>query len=127
MTAIGGSIQEISIAGRNFAVAADSDVTRKTGGFENEVSPNGNETARIIKTRVTWGLDGLAVEIDDSRQDQEFLQGIADGFTFVACSITLASNITYQGDGIVSAELGTSTQSATATISIMGQGKLTQQ
>ena len=60
MAAIGGSIQEVALQGRTFAVAADAESQRKLGGFENEVQPNGDGmTARLIKTRVTWMLDGL--------------------------------------------------------------------
>ena len=127
MGAVGGSIESISIRGRLFPVAADAEATRKLGGFENEVQPNGDGSGRIVKTRVAWSLDGLQVEINDTRADQEFLQEIADGLEAVPITITLASGTTYQGKGIVTGELGASTQNATATIGIMGEGTLTQQ
>ena len=37
MAAVGGSIQEVILAGRTFAVAADAEAQRKLGGWENEV------------------------------------------------------------------------------------------
>jgi len=49
MAATGGSIESITMDGREFAVAADAESQRKLGGFENEVQANGNGTARIIK------------------------------------------------------------------------------
>ena len=127
MAAIGGSIESVSIRGRLFAVAADADGSRKLGGFENEVQPNGNATARIIKTRVAWMLGGLQVEVDENRADQQFLQEIADGNEFVAVAITYASGAVYQGEGTVTDALEFSSQTATATVAMQGRGVLTQQ
>lgn len=127
MPAVGGSIERVSIRGRIFPVAADADANRKLGGFENEVQPNGDGTARLIKTRMAWLLDGLTVEIDDVRGDQEFLQEIADGNDFVPMTATLASGETYQGTGTVTGEIQMSTQNATAQIALGGPGKLTKQ
>ena len=127
MAAVGGSIESISIDGRNFPVASDAEANRKLGGFENEVMSNGDGTARIVKTRVPWSLDGISVEIDDSRGDQEFLQETADGNGFVPIAITFASGISYQGSGIVSSELQASSQNATAGLTLSGPGTMSQQ
>lgn len=124
MAAIGGSIEEISIAGRIFAVASDADATKKLGGFENEVQANGNGTGRIIKTRVPWSVEGLTVSIDDLGGDHEFLQNIANGKAFVPVSMTLASGVTYSADGILTGDLGASSMSATASVSLSGPGTL---
>lgn len=125
--AVGGSIESVSINGRNFAVTSDAEVNRKLGGFENEVAANGNGTARVIKTRVPWALDGVVVEIDDDRGDQEFLQDIADGNQNVPIAITLASGVVYSADGIVTGEIQASSQNATASISLMGPGRMSKQ
>ena len=127
MTVIGGSIESISLNGRNFAVAADAEGQRKIGGFTNEIQPNGDGTARTVKTREAWGLEGLTIAIDDSSADQEFLQDLADGNSFFPVAITLASGTVYQGDGQITGDLQYSTQNATASVSLMGQGKLTAQ
>lgn len=127
MTAVGGSIQAISLEGRNFAVAADAEGQRKLGGFENEVLPNGDGTARMGKTRVPWMLDGITVEVDDSRGDHEFLQELSDGNAFFPVVITLASGEDYQGTGQITGEMQTSTQNATAAFTLSGPGKLTKQ
>lgn len=127
MTAIGGSIESVSIRGRIFPVAADNDVTLKLGGFENEVASNGNGSARIIKTRMPWSLEGVQIEVDHSRADQEHLQEVADGQEYVPCAITFASGVTYSGKAILTEMAGYSTQSTTATITLMGEGKATQQ
>ncbi len=127
MPAIGGSLETVTIRGREFAVAADAEANRKLGGFENEVMANGNGTARIIKTRVPLTLDGVVVEIDDSRGDHEFLQEVADFNDFVTIALTYASGITYQGSATIVGEFQASSQSATAPISLMGPGILTKQ
>ena len=128
MAAIGGSIQEVALQGRTFAVAADAESQRKLGGFENEVQPNGDGmTARLIKTRVTWMLDGLMFEMDDSRDDHLFLQNLANQNDYFPVSIVYASQEVYQGTGQITGEIQTSSQSAMASVSLMGPGVLTRQ
>ena len=127
MTAIGGSLESVTIRGRNFAVAADAEANRKLGGFENEVMSNGDGTARIVKTRVPLVLDGVVVEIDDSRGDHEFLQEVADLNDFVTIALTYASGVTYQGSATITGEFQASSQSATAPVTLMGPGVLTKQ
>lgn len=124
---VSGSIESISLNGRNFAVAADSDVSRKLGGFENEIQANGNGTARLVKTRVPWGLDGLTIHVDDDRGDHEFLKDLADGNGFFPVSITFASGVTYQARGQVTGELASSSQNGTAGLNVSGPGEMTKQ
>lgn len=127
MPAVGGSIESISISGRNFAVAADAEANRKLGGWENEVQTNGDGTARLIKTRVPLSISGLTLEIDDDRGDHEFLQENANNNIFFVISITYASGITYQGSAQIVEEMQSSSQNATAEVSLMGPGILTKQ
>ncbi len=127
MPAIGGSIESVTLDGREFAVTADAEALRKLGGFENEVMMNGNGTARLIKTRVPLGIDGLVIETDDSRGDSEFIKELTDRNDFFPVAITYASGITYQGTAQVTGENASSSQSATQAISLMGPGILTRQ
>lgn len=124
---IGGSIESVSIDNQLYAVAADADATMSLGGFSNEVQPNGNGTARIIKTRVPWSLTGLSLAIDDDANNQEALQTIADGNIYVPVTIRMASGVVYQGSGTITDNIERSTQSATVTVSLSGQGSLSQQ
>ena len=127
MAAIGGSIQAVTLQGRNFPVAADAEAQRKIGGFENEVLSNGDGGARMIKTRVPLMIEGIALEVDDSRGDHEFIQDLADLKDFFAITITLASGITWQGSAQITGDLQASTQNATMPVSLSGPGKLTRQ
>jgi len=127
MSAVGGSIESVTLDGREFAVAADAEAQRKLGGWENEVMANGNGTARIIKTKVPLSIDGLTIEVDDSRGDHEYLQDLSDRNDFFPIAITYASGVTYQGTAQVTGELQASSQAATAAVTLSGPGKLTAQ
>lgn len=127
MAAIGGSLEEINIEGRSFPMTADADVSMKLSGRENEVSANGNGTARILKTAVVSMLTGLVVECDTSRADLEFLQDIADRNAFVAIALTYASGDVYQGRATVSGELTYNGLNATASFDMAGEGRFTKQ
>ena len=127
MAAVGGSIESVSLDGRNFAVAADAEAQRKLGGFENEVMSNGDGTARLIKTRVPLSLDGLTIEVDDSRGDHEFIQELANRNDFYPITITYASGGVYNGTAQIVGETQVSSQNATAAISLMGPGILRKQ
>lgn len=127
MAAVGGSIESLTLDGREFPVAADAEAQRKLGGFENEVQANGDGTARLIKTRVPLSLDGVTIEVDDSRGDHEFVQNLADRNDFFPIAITYASGITYQATAQIVGENPASSQSATQAVSLMGPGKLTKQ
>ena len=124
---IGGSIESITVNNQLYAVAADADATMSLGGYTNEVQPNGNGTSRIIKTVIPWTLSGLTVSIDDDAANQEALQVIADGNEWVPCTIRMASGVTYQGTGTITENIERSTQSATCSLSLSGQGTLTKQ
>ncbi|MEE9393703.1 MAG: hypothetical protein V3W41_14465 [Planctomycetota bacterium] len=125
--ATGGSIESIAFEGRSFSVPADADAGRKLGGSENDVQANGDETARLIKTRVAWGLADLTIAIDDDTGDAEFLQELADRNGFFSVTITFASGNIYQGTGQLTGEMPTASQATTAAINLMGQGRLTKQ
>ena len=127
MAAVGGSLESITLGGREFPVAADVEAQRKLGGWENELLANGNGTARLIKTRVPWSLEGVVVEMDDSRGDHEFLQDLADNFNLFPVALTYASGLTYQGSGQITGDMQASSQNASAAVSLMGTGVLTQQ
>lgn len=124
---VGGSIENISVNNRLFPVAADSDVTRDLGGYNNEVQPNGDGSARKVMTRVSWRLDGVQLEIDNLRNDSEFLQDVADGQDWVPILITYVDGTSYQGRGTIEGEITSTSQNATGTVNFKGPDKLKQQ
>lgn len=127
MAAIGGSIASVSLDGRNFPVAADSDSQRKLGGDENDVQANGDGSARLIKTKVPWQVDGLTLTIDDGRGDHEFLQALTNRSEFFPVTIAYPSGEILQGTGQITGEFQVGNQAATGAVTLMGAGNLTRQ
>ena len=127
MGTTGGSVISISLDGRQFAVPADTDITLKLGGFENETQANGNGSVRNIKTRVPWSATGVNVSTDDSQSDHEFIQSLADNDAPIDCVVELASGALYTGKGAINGELQRTTQNTVTQFDIMGEGKLAQQ
>lgn len=125
--AVGGSIEAISIAGREFVCPADAEANRSLGGFTADVEANGNGSARIVLTRTTWMLDGLAVEINDSNGDQEFLQDVVDSAAFVDVTISYVNQESYTGVGMLTGDMNHASKNTTMPISLKGRGKLTKQ
>lgn len=124
---VGGSIESLTLDGRQFSVPADAEGQRKLGGFENEVQSNGDGTARLIKTRVPLQIEGITISIDDTRGDHEFLQQLQDRREFFPIAITYASGATYQGRAQLTGDTQASSQNATASVSLHGPGILTRQ
>lgn len=124
---IGGPIEAVNIAGREFSVAADADISRDLGGFSNELQSNGDGTARTIKTRKPWMLEGLTIDTDDDQNDAEFLQDIADSALNVAILVRYPSGKIYQGVGTITGDVKTSSANTTTGVTLSGPGKLTPQ
>lgn len=127
MATVGGSIQALSLDGRNFAVASDAEAQIKLGGFENEVLSNGDGTARLIKTRVPLSIDSIMVEIDHARGDLQFIQELSNRNDYFPIFIILSGGIIYQATAQIVGETQTSSQTSHASISLMGPGVLTRQ
>ena len=127
MTAVGGSILDISIDGTLYPVSADSDSNTFLGGFTAEVVANGDGSARKILTRVPWSIDGLNVEIDHDRGDMETLQAVAAQPGFVDVTITFVDQTTWSGSGTVVDEQKFASQASTMPLSLMGPATVAQQ
>ena len=127
MPAVGGSVESVTINGRLYAVAADAEGQRKLGGKENEVQPNGNGTARLVQVPVTWSVEGLTLEVDDSRGDDEELQAQSNRPDFFPIAFTFASGIVYSGTGQMTGDGSTSSMATTKAVNFSGPGKLTPQ
>lgn len=127
MAPVGGSIESVVLNGRRFSVTSDADSTRDVGGFSNANENNGDGTSRLIKTRVSWEIDGLNLSIDDSLGDQEFLQNLADANTYFTCLISYASGISFEGQGQIMDGVKVSSNTTSVAIKLGGNGVLTRQ
>ena len=91
-------------------------------------TPNGDGTARLIKNVQPWSIEGLQVAINENRNDHQFLQELANGNVYFDVTVTYSGGATYGGKGqLVGDPPQHSAQSASATISLMGEGSLTKQ
>lgn len=127
MTAIGGTPQEASVAGRAFGIAADSGAPRKLGGKENTLEPNGNGTGRIIQ-KVTPGKVTLKLSIDDAAGDLEFLQDLVNSAEYFPFSYTEVSGITYSASETqITGEVVREGESATSEVTFEWTGRAEQQ
>ena len=124
MGAIGGPLETVAIAGREFRCTADADVSRKLGGFEGEYQANGDGSARRIMTPIMWMLGGMTVEVDDDNGDQEFLESVKNSQDDVDIVATFVSGANYAGRGNINGELSYSNNSAAASFDLSGPGEL---
>lgn len=127
MAVIGGSIESVILDGTRFSVPGDTEAQMKLGGFENEVQVAGDGRVRVTKNRMPPGLDGLSVFVDDSQNDLEFLQALADRNTLFPFAVTYVSGAVYQGIAQITGDLQWSSQTSIATVSLMGEGAFNQQ
>ena len=127
MPAINGSIVTLTLNDRSFAVPADQDANRNLGGWTNTIQPNGNGTARLQKIRTPWSLGGLAISVDDTRGDHEFIQSLKEAQDWFPIAVEYTSGIVYQGSGMITGENSYSNQNGTMGLELGGPGELTQQ
>lgn len=127
MSTPGGPITDFSIKGRLFTAAADSDVSRKEGGRENEIEMNGDGTARVVQSLAGWKVDGINGAYKDDRGDLSFLQEIADSGEQVNMTFTWPGNVTFGAKGTIIGEIVANTKNLTVALVLSGGGKLKQQ
>jgi hypothetical protein len=128
MPAVAGDLQEISINNVTYPVTSDTDASRALGGFENEVLPNGDGSARLKKMRRKWRIGGMSVACDDAiNNDQKNLQDVADSKEFIPVVMYMADGSIFSGTGQIEGELNFSNQNAACTFDLAGPQKLVRQ
>lgn len=116
-----GDIRQLTINGREYDPKEGSTPNIKTGGFKNEYSRNGNGTGHVKQNRDSAGVGDLELSIDDSRQDLEALQAVADDGVPVPVTMTLVSGITYSGPLVLVGEIQKNAAEGSATIELRGE------
>jgi hypothetical protein len=127
MTAVGGSIESVSIGGRIMAVAADNEAQLDLGGKSIETQMNGDGSPRYIVLRKPWMIEGLQIVNDHAAATHEFLQGVANAMEEKNIVIRYADGVAYNAVGIVAGDVKGSSQSATVEVTLSGGGKAEQQ
>lgn len=125
--AIGAPPLSISIDGREFQTLNDSAGNPEQGGYDSEFNSNGNPaTGRIILTPVGWSLPDQGIVIDSTAGDWEYLNEKKNNATECDIVITYHDSI-YGASGYIVGKLAWTPMAASASISLMGSGKLEQQ
>ena len=117
-----GDIRQFTWYGREFDIAPDTDVTIMFPGLGAESTPNGNGTPHIKGTRKLGGFDGLAISVEPTRQDAEFLVAKQTAGVAGPCTLTLVSGVTtYAGSLLPEGDLQVSTGNGSMTLAGRGQ------
>jgi hypothetical protein len=117
----GGPIESITIAGRRFPVDGEDAAKITLGGFSNEIKPNGDGTARVIKSRVLASISDLNVQIDPNKDDLEYIQEKRNEHTLFDTSVTLVDGTVYAGATQITDEVEYDSKEGTAGISLTGR------
>ena len=126
MAAVGGRPVDCTINGRIYALMADATMNVKEGGDSNTASPTAGGDSSLLKDFMSSGVEGMAVQIDDTTDDFTFLQqtaNLTDYFTFL---ITWASGAILQGRAQIN-ELVEEKATARATFNLVGASPFTTQ
>jgi len=118
----GGDIRKFTYAGKEFDVSPDADVTLLLAGVDVTSTAAGNGNPIPLGKRRLAGLDGLAIILDDSRKDLEFIVNIQTQGDAKPYTIELISGIVYAGTGLPEGDgFGKSSASGVGTLAIRGK------
>lgn len=116
-----GAWESITINGRRFTCKADDDVTyHLSGGFENEILPQGDGTMQMKKTRVSGAISGININIDDSRDDLEFIEQCQNSTSFFPVTGTKVDGTVLSGSMQITDKNDVSSAENTLELSLEG-------
>jgi len=99
--AISGSLQDLSIAGQTFSVAADTNFSAQLSGFENSRTPHSGGSMKKMIRRVREIENVVCICNGNERDALKNLSEATDDFII---SFTDASGDNYQGLGSINLE-----------------------
>lgn len=101
-----GDIRQLKVNSRELDIkGGDASVKIRLSGFQNSLDLSGNGNQLITQRRKTAGFADCPVMVDDTNQDLEYLQSLADAATPVPVNMTLATGVTYGGTLVVVSDL----------------------
>ena len=115
-----GETSQVLINGREFDAAAESGYTINLGGLDNETKITGNGELHTEQRRVPASISDMALSIDATRGDLEYLEDLKNRGAAVPVSITLVSNITYFGNLVIEGEMPYSAGEGQVTLQMNG-------
>lgn len=116
-----GAWESITINGRRFTCKADDDVTyHLSGGFENEILMQGDGSMTHKKTRVPGAISGININIDDSRDDLEFIEECQNSLDFFPVTGTKVDGTVLAGNMQITDKNDVSSAENTLELSLEG-------
>ena len=116
-----GDIRQFTLNGREFAVkGGDANVNIDIGGFTNESGVSGSGVHTVTMRRKAAGFSDCPLLIDDTNQDLEYIQGIANTGLEVPVTLTLVSDVTYSGSLAVIGDIMKAAGDGTMTLEMRG-------
>lgn len=115
-----GSFESVNINGRRFTVDAEATVTYKYGGYTNEVKPNADGSFRNLKTRKVGMMSAIPIVMDDSKDDEEFIQATMDSLGFISFSATKVDGTVLAGQGQIVEDPETDVKEGTKELNYAG-------
>lgn len=121
----GAPLKSVSFNGREYRCAGDAAGAFKQGGWDGELTPNGDSTtARNILTPVVGNVPDQAVEIDITTDDLEYLISLKNsGAKNIDVVWTYFGDIAYGAACAITGELTYDPMSATAPVSWSWSGE----
>lgn len=117
---IAGPFESHTIAGRRFVCDADDDAVLQMNGKNNELKPNGDNSNRVLQSRVVGSLEGSNIVFDEATDDEEFLTDIKDRGATVDYSGTTNDGVIYSGSVVITGDLKFSHKNGTVSITLSG-------
>ena len=118
--ASGGPLESITIKGRRFAIDGEVDAALALAGYSNEVKPNGDRTVRLVKSVKVGRLNTIPIVMDDSRDDEDFIQSVMDELNLVDVSATDVNGNVWSGSAQIVEDPETSKKEGTKEINVHG-------
>lgn len=117
----GGPVRSISIGGREFSVAQDSEVEVDFGGYRTEeFQMNGDGTGRAIGNVVPSKITGGSLDIDIDGGDDDFIRDLFKKKETFDAAVTLATGQVYSGLMVIVGEPTFNLKSGTMEIELQG-------
>jgi hypothetical protein len=118
--ASGGPLESITIDGRRFPIDGEVDAALALAGFTNEVKANGDKTVRVVKSAKPARINSIPIVIDDSRDDETYIQDVMDNAELVNTSIVDVNGNVWSGLCQIVEDPETSKKEGTKEINVHG-------
>lgn len=116
-----GALESIVIKGRRFTCKADDEAEILLSGYSNEEIVQGDGSVKWKKTRHAGHISGINVNIDDARDDLEFLQECQNSLDPFDVTATKVDGTVYSGSVQITDEIPENAGENTVELTLVGE------